>query len=431
MRHHRFLLLFCVAWSTVFIKVSFDSSRVMPEKDGEEEAPIDGKQHHLLTAHYHNNTIHTLILSPQPGVIVGIGTTAFIPCPLPKFFNGSFELHSQTDAFLTSSVQSEELQGGPLIVVYFHIGIEIWNQWIRNNPGWLEIVDRVVNTRHSLRLQMDPAIAVQTRSHYLSATTTFRKQYRTYNGLGRHLHNGSNTESWSDEEIIDRLVHWLDFHRKGGVEHFYLIDNESNLSKPNLPIVGGDITYFRAPHIQYDCWRCYSDEHVQGKQHFTVTGQIMLENSILRLAHTEWLLFCDMDEFFVVGDRFQFNLLRLIEHYSNYSCLGEKPIRCTPLQETAFQQNFCLNFLPQIMSASNERLFEVVYRFKPIVRPQLTSTISVHYALPFNTAHSTKATIPPRHGWLAHYNKRGGVGNHNWTWLLSTLHNHSSLLRLE
>ena len=430
MRWHRFLLVFCVGWSTMFIKLSFDSSRLMPQ-DGYDkmEAPCFGKQHNLLTTHAHNNTIQTLMLSPQPGVVVGIGTTAFIPCPLPKFFNGSFELRSGTIAFPTSSVHNEELQGGPLIVVYFYVGVDIWNRWINNNPCWLEIVDRVLNTRHSLLLQMDPAI--RTTSHSLSATTTIRKQYRTYNGLGRHIHDGSNTELWSDEEVMDRLVHWLDFHRKAGVEHFYLIDNEVNLSKPHLPIVGSDISYFRAPHMPYDCWRCYSDEHIQGKQYFTVTGQLMLENSILRLAHTQWLLFCDVDEFFVVGDRFQFNLLRLIEHYSNYSCLGEKPIRCEPLNETAFEQNFCLNFLPQIMSASNERLFEVVYRFKPIVRPQLTSTISVHYSLPFNTTHSTKATIPPRHGWLAHFNKRGGVGNRNWTWLLSNVHNHSSILRLE
>lgn len=42
---------------------------------------------------------------------------------------------------------------------------------------------------------------------------------------------------------MDRLVHWLDFHRKAGVNHFYLIDNEGDTSKSNLQISGNDITY--------------------------------------------------------------------------------------------------------------------------------------------------------------------------------------------
>lgn len=237
--------------------------------------------------------------------------------------------------------------------------------------------------------------------------------------------------SWSDQEVMDRLVHWLDFHRKAGVNHFYLIDNEGDTSKPNLQISGNDITYIRAARMLYDSLCCYSDGHTPGKQTFTVVGQLMLENSILRLAHTEWLVVGDLDEFFDAGNQFDRLLSRLIEHFQHFSCLGEKPIDCTPLHETMFQQVFCLNFLPQIMSATNERLFEVLYRFKPIVRPRLTSTISVHYSLPFNKSHSTKATIPPGHGWLAHYNKKAGVGNLNWTWLLSNIHNHSSALRLE
>ena len=39
------------------------------------------------------------MLSPQAGIVVGIGigTTAFLPCPVPEYLNGSFEMHSGTE----------------------------------------------------------------------------------------------------------------------------------------------------------------------------------------------------------------------------------------------------------------------------------------------------------------------------------------------
>ena len=147
-------------------------------------------------------------------------------------------MHSGTETYVypTTLVQNEELQGGPLIVAYFHVGEETWNGWKRNNPGMLEVVDTVLNTRHFLPLQMDPAL--RNRPHLLSATTTFRKQYRLY-----RRDDSTIAGPWSDQEVMDRLVHWLDFHRKAGVNHFYLIDNEGDTSKSNLQISGNDITY--------------------------------------------------------------------------------------------------------------------------------------------------------------------------------------------
>lgn len=121
-----------------------------------------------------------MMLSPQAGIVVGIGigTTAFLPCPVPEYFNGSFEMHSGTETYVypTTLVQNEELQGGPLIVAYFHVGEEAWNGWKRNNPGVLEVVDTVLNTRHFLPLQMDPALRNRPhlpcpfRYHHLSQT---------------------------------------------------------------------------------------------------------------------------------------------------------------------------------------------------------------------------------------------------------------------
>jgi hypothetical protein len=441
-RHRSLIVLFFFVCATILIERNFRKSYelllggkelVIPATD-ENISPSRAKQpsgneYELqLTAYTHNHTLQTLVLSPQQGVVVGVGTTAFLPCPVPNYRNGSFELRSGKATYETHVVQDEELQGGPLIIAYFRVEKGIWEEWTQRAPVSLVVVDRVLNTTYSLPLHVDPALQ-RKQPHYLSATTTFRKQYRQYNGLGKFVSNGSKADSWSDQEVEYRLTNWLDFHRKGGVTHFYLIDNESDLSKPNLPVAGDDITYIRAAHMLYDSWRCYSDKHTPAKKFFTVVGQLMLENSILRLAHTRWLMVGDLDEFFVAGDQFNRQLPALIRHYEQLSCLGEKPIACTPLNETTYSEVFLLNFLPQIMSATNERLFEVVYRFKPIMRPSFTSTISVHYSLPKDASHSTKATIPPRHGWLAHYNKRGGVGNHNWTELLSNLHNLSGTLR--
>jgi hypothetical protein len=441
-RHRSLIVVFFFICATLLIDDNFQKSyelvvggkELVIPATAEEISPShteqrSGNEYELqLTTYAHNHTIRTLVVSPQQGIVVGIGTTAFIPCPVPKYTNGSFELLTEKVTYETHYVQDEELQGGPLIIAYFRVEMSIWEEWTQRAPELLVVVDRVLNTTYSLPLHVDPALQ-RKQPHYLSATTTFRKQYRQYNGLGKFVSNGSKADSWSDQEVEYRLTNWLDFHRKGGVTHFYLIDNESDLSKPNLSVVGDDITYIRAAHMVYDSWRCYSDVHTPPKKHFTVVGQLMLENSILRLAHTRWLMVGDLDEFFVAGNQFDRKLPELIRHYEQQSCLGENPIACTPLNETTYDEVFLLNFLPQIMSATNERLFEVVYRFKPIVRPSLASTISVHYSLPRDASRSTKATIPPRHGWLAHYNKRGGVGSHNWTVLLSNLHNLSGSLR--
>ena len=42
-----------------------------------------------------------MMLSPQAGIVVGIGTTAFLPCPVPEYFNGSFEMHNGTETYPT------------------------------------------------------------------------------------------------------------------------------------------------------------------------------------------------------------------------------------------------------------------------------------------------------------------------------------------
>jgi Glycosyl transferase family 2 len=394
-----------------------------------------------MTTFSHKFTIHTIVLTPSSNEIVAIGTTAFIPCPCPNFEINSFAMQLRKKIYRPIKVQNEDLQGGPLLVLYFDIEQSLWKELSCTTTESAIIYDFVYNTSHNLPILVDPSLQkTTTQNHFLSATTTIRKQYTIYRGLGKYDASESKNmtstarstvaaNSWSDDNVRTRLSHWLSFHRQAGVDHFYIIDNEANTSKPNIQVTGNDITYLRASHMLYDTMRCYTDSNQKTKQHVTVVGQLMLENSVLRMANTHWLMMCDLDEFFVVGEKFERNLTRLIDFYQNRSCMGEKPIQCVNLQQTGFETVFCLNFLPQIMTSSNERLFEVLYRFKPIVRPSLTSTVSVHYSIPFNAIKSTKSTIPPRHGWLAHYNKRGEVGNHNWTILLSTIHNISNFLR--
>mmetsp|Transcript_22343 Transcript_22343/g.33010 ORF Transcript_22343/g.33010 Transcript_22343/m.33010 type:complete len:444 (-) Transcript_22343:32-1363(-) len=388
----------------------------------------------MMTTSIHTHTLHTLVLSPKRGFLVGVGTTTSIPCPVPTYWNKAFEVRKGSNSYTSSIVEQKELQGGPLIISYFSIGEHAWDELLLASADVLLVVDHVLNTTHNLPVLIDPILQNNRGNpHTLSATTTFRKQYRIYQGMSKHANGTKMSDSWSDKETLKRLNHWIGFHRKAGVKHFYIIDNEVDDSKLNLEIGGNDITYIRASHMFYDTWRCYSDEYIKPKQSHVEAGQLVLENSIIRFAHTKWLLIGDVDEFFIAGDQFDHDLNKVIEYYQTISCKGEKPVECEALNQTDYRQVFALNFLPQTMTPGNERIAEVLWRFKPIVRPNLTASVSVHYSFPVNASQSTTTTIPPRQGWLAHFNKRGEknftANSHNWTSLLANIHNHSKFLR--
>jgi hypothetical protein len=442
------IILIVTCGMVIFGSISLNISLIKEQKQQDYfsvlELPSDGTRV-WMTTFQHKFTIHTLVLTPSSNEIVAIGTTAFIPCPCPIFEINSFTMQLRKKNYRARTVQNEDLQGGPLLVVYFDIEEKLWKELSRMTNEHAMIYDLVSNTSHSLPILADPSLRNaphHLHHHFLSATTTIRKHYTMYQGLGKYDIAGAKNKSsstrsimaentWSDDNVRNRLYHWLAFHRQAGVEHFYIVDNDVNTSKPNIQVIGNDVTYLRAPHMLYDTMRCYTNSNQKKKEHVSVVGQLMIENSILRMANTQWLMICDLDEFFVAGEKFDRYLPNLIDFYQNRRCMGEKPIQCVSLHQTVFETVYCLNFLPQIMTTSNERLFEVLYRFKPIVRPFLTSTVSVHYSVPFNMMKSTKATIPPRHGWLAHYNKRGELGHHNWTMLLSTIHNVSNFLRAQ
>lgn len=427
------LILFLV---TIFVRLFVfeeKSIRLQNEHFRATDQTLEDRGFLVLTKSHHNHTLYTVVLSPRRGFVVGIGTTAMIPCPVPTYGHESFEMRIGNDSYVSSKVQQEELQGGPLIVSHFRIDNSRWDELMLRSTEVVAVLDHVLNTTHSLPVLVDPILKKGGGQHTFSATTTVRKQYKYYQGMSKYQ-NGTNLgDSWSDEETVNRLNHWINFHRVAGVKHFYIVDNEIDQSKPTLQINGTDITYIRANHIFYDIFRCYSDEHTQPKNWLSVVGQLVLENSIIQFAHTNWLLIGDIDEFFIAGDEFDHDLNKVVENFQNIHCRGEKPVECKALNQTDYQQVFALNFMPQTMTPSNERLFEVTFRFKPILRPNLTSSLSVHYSLPNDVKQSTSTTIPPRHGWLAHYSKRGEknhTGNsQNWTTLLSTVYNHSKFLR--
>jgi hypothetical protein len=63
---------------------------------------------------------------------------------------------------------------------------------------------------------------------------------------------GSKRDKWSAEEIKIYLHFWLDHHRKEGVDHFYIVDNEQDETLPDIEVSGSDITYIRSPHMDYE-----------------------------------------------------------------------------------------------------------------------------------------------------------------------------------
>ncbi|HWV28160.1 MAG TPA: glycosyltransferase family 2 protein [Dyadobacter sp.] len=103
----------------------------------------------------------------------------------------------------------------------------------------------------------------------------------------------------------DYLAEWLDYHRKIGVEHFYIYDNGSKSPVRHAIAALGYSDWVTVTHIPGQ------NMHVKAYQH-------CLDNFGY---NSRWIGFIDMDEFIVPKNE-SASLPGLLEKYENYGGLG-------------------------------------------------------------------------------------------------------------
>ena len=355
-----------------------------------------------------NHAMQTLVISPIPGLLFAWGTTEYHECPFPSYQKEDFHLLS-TDANQTFDavhfIHHHKATVGPLIAATFQVPHALWQNLILNGGGRLKLLNLKSSTLQELQVLVDPALAAGKPKHFLSATTTIRKFYRFYQGEAVST-NSTKPSAWTDEEIVCRLNVWLEYYRSIGIQHFYIIDNEQDLAKPNLQVLSkNDVTYIRSPHSVYDFWNCE-------RQQYTVTGQGILENSIIRMAHTEWLLVLDVDEFIVLGNRFKNSLLNLVDYFQYMYCNGFYDtfvnLTCHPLHTTIYEQTYAIMFTSIYLNNlnKNETWDEFSFRRKGLLKPSLVEKLAVHYPFSIDNSRYAETKVPPRQAWMGHFNNK-------------------------
>lgn len=389
-------------------------------------ATNDSQMGFLEIADSGNHVMQTIVVSPEPGLLFAWGTTEYHKCPLPNYRKEDFRLLSMDENKTFDTVHcyyNEKATLGPLLSATFRVPHALWQNLILDGGGKLKLLNLNSNTLQEMQVLVDPALTARKPKHFLSATTTIRKSYRYYQG-GALSNNFTKPFAWNDEEILRRLNVWLEHHRSLGIQHFFIIDNEHDIAKPNLQLLSNsNVTYIRSPYTVYDFWNC---QH----QDYTVTGQGILENSVIRMAHTEWLLVLDIDEFIVVGDRYNNSLVNLVAYFQHVYCNGYydtfNNLTCHPLHMTTYQQTYAIMFTSIFLNNMNrnETRVEFGWRMKGLLRTSLVEMLAVHYPLSIENSRYTKTRVPPQQAWMGHFNNKLAYVNSTdamWKELLSGL----------
>jgi hypothetical protein len=182
--------------------------------------------------------MQTLVLSPKPGLLIAWGTTEYYKCPLPDYLKEDFRLLSMDANQTFDTVHfnfDPQSYIGTLMSVTFRVPRALWQSLIDDGGGKLKLLNLKSNTLQVMQVSVDPALSARKPKRFLFATTTIRKHYRDYQGEG-FSNNFTEPYVWRDTEIVHRLHVWLEHYRSIGIQHFYIIDNEHDLAKPNLQL---------------------------------------------------------------------------------------------------------------------------------------------------------------------------------------------------
>ena len=169
------------------------------------------------------------------------------------------------------------------------------------------------------------------------------------------------------------LQKWIDHYLWQGVEHFYLIDNDSNDNPLDILqsyIDKGIVTYY------------YRPEKYQQIQHY----QFVFDHANIK-NKTFWLILCDLDEFFYGVDHKLIKKLKQLEYYNvilcNWLMFGSDKLINHPLDiRTAIvyrESNLHINtkYIFQTKYITSSSQIHIHYLLKP---NKYTNLQRVHFA---------------------------------------------------
>ena len=347
-----------------------------------------------------------LVLSPKQGFVVGIVSPAYRKIPMFLYLDRTdkFLLLHENKTFSKSFTGSRS--HAEILFAWFDIGIEQWTEWKHQPPPTLVVKDPLqLGEEYPVPLLVDPALQQATK-HGLSATTIVRKILRHYNGktvAPGDMFHPEYKPKWDDEETVRRLKFWMQHHENIGITHFYIVDNEVDTSKPNLKEIEQmeSVTYVRLPHIHFDSFRLDEAQDLKGLR-YGFPGQVVMENAILRMAYTDWLLYTDLDEL-IVPALYNNSLALLIDHFKDKHCSYHlnDTFSCQSIDYPK-QGIFQLKFSNALIDAHDKLTGVEFGSGKVAVRPDFTEAMLIHLGEGSNSSFST-ACVPPKHGFMAHY----------------------------
>jgi hypothetical protein len=383
---------------------------------------------------------------------------------------------------------------GNLLIFHFFVGQDLWQQalTLQSSQILVDFIDLLQSNRtvQNVPLLVDPSLIPSNRrkKHFLSAMTTVRRGTAAFMAKLQNMTNtisaSANSTSmttnasvdprkrrkhkndknnpnqvdkyqaqlyetaWSDQDTLTRLEAWLRHHQALGIEHFYIIDNEWNESKPDLlslpkqptmnpgllatAFAAGNITYIRTNQsVGYPVPCKPPPEEKKGKlmrgKHpasFNRAGQMILENAVLFAANTEWMLSTDFDEFVTVSRKepFQHNLGALVKHYYHHYRSGKwgkrddvngpplvvpSAISFPPFFPCSVDYasiNFPMQGLPSFINNTNSLRLKPqhISHQKVVLKPDAVRFFRVHYPrLLFPNKHKL-VEVQTEDGFLAH-----------------------------
>ena len=347
--------------------------------------------------------IQVLVLSPEKGIVVAIGTPDVHDCPRPKYEGRNLTISFGGNAFPIVRFDQFHLTAGPVVVAHFNVTDAIWEK-LRRSPFPLQVDNGYDQTTQQLTPMVDPALTQGWDQHKLSATLVVRKHYRFYKGRPPFKNDRLGPQSWTVQHTQERLDWWFQHYRSLGVQHFYVIDNEHDHRLPNLMVNGTDVTYIRAANHEYDYKGCRPGRH-------TVSGQSLLENMVIRMAHTEWLVALDVDEFILPSEPYKDNLMPFLDDYKLIRCMGTnfrgfRNVTCHRLQQfngTVDKQHIsALSFRGFLVSPQGNITADYPHQRKNILRPTYTAYLNLHVTVPFADRNGVVSNLPSKQGYMAH-----------------------------
>ena len=319
--------------------------------------------------------------------------------------------------------QELKMYDDSLLKVRFALDSDLSNS-LRSGRLSLAYAIRASHAHRSLPLQtqvLRPLYVPPTKKGVeISVMTTVNKQYNKFN---------SDIGNMNGTQMIRRLRPWLDHYRSLDVDMFYVADNAADpkVEETLRAVLGPDrFVYVPAADVVYDDRVCEFNLPEGGENWVRVHGQFLVENTLLRIASSSWILSVDPDEFIYM--QFPTSSFRQLIHvntqrinvYGEDTIKGRYNLDFKPLPDNDEREVAALAFPPyQVVSSNCTSLIadlsqtpdftedplsiELKYQWnwnrKVLFRPDLLSKLTVHYPA---TRH-IENVVPSQEAILAHY----------------------------